>query len=46
MAPQGLHTGHITRLMEQVKSLSEELGYPSADKLWAEVRKRSIHTGY
>jgi hypothetical protein len=28
--------------MDQVKELSQELGYPSANKLWAEVRKRGI----
>ena len=28
--------------MEQVREVSHELGHPSADKLWAEVRKRNI----
>jgi hypothetical protein len=28
--------------MEQVRALSQELGHPSADKLWSEVRKRDI----
>jgi hypothetical protein len=28
--------------MEQVRALSQELGYPSADKLWEEVRRREI----
>ena len=28
--------------MEQVRELSEELGFPSANKLWNEVQKRNI----
>jgi len=28
--------------MEQVRALSQELGYPSADKLWVEVQRRAI----
>ena len=28
--------------MDQVQALSQELGYPSGDKLWAEVRRRGI----
>ena len=28
--------------MEQLRELSNELGHPSADKLWQEARKRNL----
>ena len=28
--------------MEELRNLSEELGYPGAQKLWAEARRRDI----